>query len=113
MKNIRIHTFIFLACLIFLFPSCQKGVLDLTPSDQLSTAVFWKTAADADLALTGLYNSLYTDADCGWGASQYMIMHWDNYSDNSYGQYSYAGGGLTALTAGLTPNSGTFQYSYY
>ena len=113
MKNIRILTFIYMACLIVLMPSCQNKALDLTPPDQLSTTVFWKSPSDADLALTGIYSNLYTSTDVGWGTSQYMVMAWDNYSDDSYGQYAYTGGGLNALTSGLTPNSGTFQYAYY
>ena len=102
-----------MACLIVLMPSCQNKALDLTPPDQLSTTVFWKSPSDADLALTGIYSNLYTSTDVGWGTSQYMVMAWDNYSDDSYGQYAYTGGGLNALTSGLTPNSGTFQYAYY
>lgn len=91
--------------------SCTKGLLDVTPPDKLSTAVFWKTEADADLALTGLYNYLYAGSG-GWGTSQYNIMSWDTYSDDAYGQYNY-GGGTNALTSGITPTSGDFVYTYY
>jgi hypothetical protein len=112
MKNIRILTIIYFACIIFLSTSCKKGFLDLTPPDQLSTTVFWKTPTDADLALTGLYNTLYATCDNDWGTSQYTIMNWDNFSDDSYGQYNY-GGGTTALSAGITPLSSQFVSSYY
>src|SRR3954470_18274122 len=79
-----------------LFVSCKKDLLDVSPPDQLSTSVFWKTEADADLALTGLYNYLYASGG-GYATSQYTIMAWDNFSDDSYGQYDY-GGGTSALT---------------
>ena len=49
---------LFLAGMVCLV-SCKK--LDLTPPSQLSTTIFWKTAGDADLALTGLYNTLYAN----------------------------------------------------
>ena len=43
---------VFATCI--LFASCKKGLLDVAPPDQLSTTVFWKSEADADLALTEL-----------------------------------------------------------
>lgn len=92
------------------FASCKKGLLDVEPTDRLSTAVFWRSEADADLALTGIYNYLY--ADGGYATSQYQIMAWDNFSDDSYGQHNY-GGGRTALSSGITPSSGDFVFNYY
>ncbi|MCU7547972.1 RagB/SusD family nutrient uptake outer membrane protein [Chitinophagaceae bacterium LB-8] len=93
------------------FSSCKKDLLDVTPPDQLSTTVFWKTEADADLALTGLYNYLYASGG-GYATSQYTIVSWDNYSDDSYGQYNY-GGGTSALRSGITPSSSEFVANYY
>lgn len=90
---------------------CKKGFLDVTPPDKLSTGIFWKTEADADLALTGLFNYLYAGGG-GYSTSQYQIFAWDNFSDDSYGQYNY-GGGLSALTSAITPQSGEYVYSYY
>lgn len=91
--------------------SCTKGLLDVTPPDQLSTSVFWKSEADADLALTGLYNFLYEPGG-NWGNSQYKIMGWDTYTDDIYGQHDY-GGGRTATSSGITPNSGAYVLNYY
>ncbi|WP_221393751.1 RagB/SusD family nutrient uptake outer membrane protein [Dyadobacter sp. NIV53] len=90
--------------------SCTD-VLDVTPPDKLSTSIFWKTEADADLALTGLYNFLYASGG-GYATSQYQVFAWDNFSDDSYGQYNY-GGGTTALSSGITPQSGDFVLNYY
>ena len=111
MKNYKIAILFLSITFSLVLASCKKGLLDVAPPDQLSTTVFWQTEADADLALTGLYNYLYA-GNSGYATSQYTIMAWDNYSDDSYGQYNY-GGGTSALTSGITPNSGDFVYSYY
>ncbi len=111
MKNFQKYIFIILFAVCILFVSCKKSLLDVTPPDKLSTTVFWKTEADADLALSGLYNSLYAGG-IGYATSQYTIMAWDNFSDDSYGQYNY-GGGTSALSSGITPTSGDFVYGYY
>jgi len=107
----KYYNTICLALLAGSFVGCKKGVLDVTPPDRLSTAVFWKTEADADLALTGLYNYLYLNGG-SYTASQYTVFAWDTYTDDSYGQYDY-GGGSSATHAGITPTSGSFVYSYY
>ncbi|WP_153799723.1 RagB/SusD family nutrient uptake outer membrane protein [Foetidibacter luteolus] len=109
MKKFILYTQIITGLL--LAGSCKKGFLDRTPQDALSTTVFWKNEADADLALTGLYNYLYAGGG-GYATSQYQVVAWDNFSDDSYGQYNY-GGGTTALTAGITPQSGDYVYNYY
>jgi len=108
MKNYRLY--ICVICLLLAL-SCKKDLLDVTPPDKLSTTVFWKTEADADLALTGLYNYLYADGG-GYSTSQYQVFAWDNFSDDSYTPYDY-GGGRSALTSGITPQSGNYVYNYY
>lgn len=90
---------------------CGKNVLDVMPPDKLASSLFWKTPDDADKALTGLYNTLYASSG-GYATSQYSVFAWDNFTDDSYGQYNY-GGGLNALTGGITPQSGDFVLSYY
>ncbi|TKK65833.1 RagB/SusD family nutrient uptake outer membrane protein [Ilyomonas limi] len=110
MKKITIIYILFLPIAVSI-SSCKKGFLDRTPTDRLSTAIFWQKESDADLALTGLYNYLYAPGG-GYATSQFTIMSWDNFSDDAYGQYDY-GGGTSALTGGITPQSGGFVYSYY
>ncbi len=78
--------------------SCNK--LNLTPPDQLSNATFWKTPADADLALTGIYATLYAQQG---QISEYAPVWWENFSDDSYTQNNQ-GGAQQALIAGLTPH---------
>jgi hypothetical protein len=89
--------------------SCKK--LDTAPPDKISSAIFWKSASDADLALTGIYNRFYSSSTEGY-IPQYMPFWWDNYSDNSYTRHNIAGA-QQALTAGITPNSNGFIASYY
>ncbi|MDN3547779.1 RagB/SusD family nutrient uptake outer membrane protein [Mucilaginibacter aquaedulcis] len=98
MKNIII---IFIAAVICL-TSCKK--LDVTPPDKLSTTIFWKTPADADLALAGIYATLYAQSG---QISEYAPMWWENFSDNSYSQNNQ-GGAQQSLIAGLTPTIGGF-----
>lgn len=40
--------------------SCQKGLLDTTPTGSISTAAVWKKASLARSAATGVYNEFYT-----------------------------------------------------
>ena len=97
---------LFLAAVVCL-ASCKK--LDLTPTSQLSTTIFWKTPADADLALAGLYNTLYANNGT---VDQNAPFWWDCFSDNAYSQHAL-GGSQTTLISGLTPTSGNYQLLYY
>lgn len=111
MKNYYIKFTVVVLMVFFCLTSCKKGLLDVSPPDQLSTTVFWKTEKDADLALTGIYSYLYAGGG-NWACSQYEIMGWDPYSGDIYTQHNY-GGGLPATTSAITPNSGGYVYSYY
>lgn len=93
-----------------LLSSCDN-LLDVSPTDKLSTTIFWTSESDADLALTGLYNFLYASGG-GYATSQYQVFAWDTFSDDAYGQYNY-GGGNSALSSGITPQSGDYVLNYY
>ena len=97
----KTNIIIFIAA-VFFITSCKK--LDVTPPDKLSTIGFWKTAADADLALTGLYGTLYAQSG---QITEYAPMWWENFSDNSYSQNNQ-GSSQQSLIAGLTPTIGGF-----
>ena len=101
------NLYIALAALIALASSCKK--LDVTPPANLSTTVFWKSPSDADLALTGLYNTLYASPG---NLDQYGMLWFDNFSDNSYSQNNL-NNSQNALISGLTPTLGGFQSSTY
>lgn len=110
MKKYQQYVILILCVLIAISSGCKK-VLDVTPPDKLASSFFWKNPEDADKALTGLYNYLYATGN-GYATSQYSVFAWDNFTDDSYGQYNY-GGGLNALTSGITPQSGDFVSAYY
>jgi hypothetical protein len=113
-KNIR-YKQIALIVLALSLNSCNKDFLGVNPPDQIPRDLFWKTEQDAELVLTGCYSFLYASGG-GYSTSQYTMPAWDNFSDNSYGQYDY-GGGRTALLSGITPpeagDQGNFVSSYY
>jgi len=114
MKLYNKYIYILMTVVVMLV-SCKKSSLDLNPPDKLSTQNFWKSESDADLALTGCYNFLYAQGG-SYSTSQYEVVAWDNFSDNSYGQYNY-GGGTSALSSGLSPGVfdtyNLYQSSYY
>jgi hypothetical protein len=100
------NLYIFMAALIA-GASCKK--LDVTPPSNLSTTVFWKSPGDADLALTGIYNTLYASPN---NLDQYGPMWFENFSDNSYSPHNLASA-QQALIAGLTPTLGGFPGTLY
>jgi hypothetical protein len=95
---------IFLVALVAL-TSCKN--LDVLPPSKLPSSIFWKTAADADFALTGLYTTLYAQ---NGQITAYAPMWYDNFSDNSYSQNNQ-GGAQQSLIAGLTSTIGGFPTS--
>ncbi|WP_152270284.1 RagB/SusD family nutrient uptake outer membrane protein [Agriterribacter humi] len=111
MKKYQRNIFFTGIATLMLFASCTKGLLDVSPPDRLSTTIFWKSEADADLALTGLYNFLYAGGG-NWANSQYEVMGWDTYTDDVFGKHNY-GGGYDATSSGITPNTGAYVRSYY
>jgi len=75
------NLFIFGALLL---SSCKKDILDLNPTDQLSSANFWKSKSDFNMALTSCYNTLQ---------NYYIssgIQDLDGISDNGVSVFSYA-----------------------
>lgn len=96
-------------CLLLAIPaamsSCSEDFLDRAPGDALSPATFWKTEADADLALTGCYRQF---------ASPYRIeemIYWDCASDNQYNYHIHEG--YKAIANGTMAPSGTSVTSYF
>jgi hypothetical protein len=52
---IQLPVFIVAAALLLLLPACRKGLLDQTPTTDVSPTIFWKTESDATAGLMGLY----------------------------------------------------------
>jgi starch-binding outer membrane protein, SusD/RagB family len=97
---------------IMLFCSCAKD-LEKNPLDAISSGSFWKTDADAQMALAGCYATLYPFSPLGW-ARPYL----DALADGGYSQWgSYnwnigtiATGDINPTTGGLSP---TIMSVYY
>lgn len=62
-------------------PSCTKTFLNKEPEDQISTAIFYKSAADAAQGLTGVYNLLT------YGYNGYQKVYLDDLTDNAYSNF--------------------------
>lgn len=80
MKMKKLHTLI-LALFIISLSGCDKDLLDLYPGDKITEGSFWKTEADANLALTACYPYL--------GAPD-LIFH-DCMADNAFSQFPWDG----------------------
>lgn len=85
---------------------CKKSFLDKNPTDQLAAGTFWKTQADADLALTGVYSYLVqgynytssTNTGLGWGSG---TLYWETLSDNAFsGSFGTTPAGAIEATNG-------------
>src|SRR4051812_46161095 len=85
---------------------CKKSFLDKNPTDQLAAGTFWKTQADADLALTGIYSYLVqgynytssTNTGQGFGSG---AIYWETLSDNAFsGAFAPTASGSIEATNG-------------
>lgn len=81
----------------FILTSCDKDVLEVASSTQISSETFWKTEADVRLAVNGTYSKL---ADL-----EQNYIYYDVLSDNAYGNYPWEG--YKAIADGThSPRSG-------
>ncbi|SEJ26569.1 Starch-binding associating with outer membrane [Dyadobacter koreensis] len=83
------HKFIFSALLATLVlggtSSCDDSYLDKNPLNAISGETFWKTQADVDMALVGVYRRLQSVV---FGHRRSIL---DSYSDNSYDRHNQIG----------------------
>ena len=92
---------------------CNKSFLNKNPPDQLSSADFWKTQADADQGLTAVYSYLIqgynytssTNTGQGWGSG---TPYWESLTDNAY-----SGAFGTVATGDIEATTGTIQSDAY
>jgi hypothetical protein len=89
--------------LIAVMPSCQKNFLDRNPLSKISSQTFWKTDADVQQGLIGVYSTLQA------GFYSTFKVYLDAYSDNAYDRYGNRG--FDQLTRGLvTPVNVTSDF---
>ncbi|MBS1746513.1 MAG: RagB/SusD family nutrient uptake outer membrane protein [Bacteroidetes bacterium] len=99
----------FATVLLVVITSCNKQ-LDQYPDYQISAPTFFKSANDAELALTGCYSTVQNIA--------YDYWYFDGASDNSYDQYPWESGATNIsagnISAGTTNGIGGGDYgSFY
>ena len=97
-------------CLLLAIPavmstSCSEDFLDRAPGNALSPATFWKTEADADLALTGCYRQLHNPYRLE------EMWYWDCASDNQYNFHSHEG--WRSIGNGSMAPSGVSVVNYF
>ncbi|WP_183578324.1 RagB/SusD family nutrient uptake outer membrane protein [Mucilaginibacter sp. X5P1] len=72
------------ALLIMMGSACKKDIFNLSPTDELSPASFWKTSSDATAGLTGCYSNL-------WDITNYVLPYLDVLTPNAYSNYPWEG----------------------
>lgn len=94
------------AAIILLQTACRKDLLEQEPTGELAASAFWKTEADAQYALNGLYAAIrpcfdrdyYMDGNGeyvrarGGSATNGTLRLGDAYQDGNYNPQDYAGG---------------------
>ncbi len=94
---------------ILMFSSGCARELDKDPLDAISSGSFWKTDADAQMALAGCYATLYPLSPYGW-ARPYL----DALTDAGYSQWgSYNWNITTIVTGDLNPTTGGLSPTVY
>lgn len=79
----RIFVFVFAGLVALSIYSCTEDVLEADSTTQISSATFWKTRSDVDLALNGVYDKL--------GDLEQNYVYFDMITDNGYNNYPWEG----------------------
>ncbi|WP_316790898.1 RagB/SusD family nutrient uptake outer membrane protein [Pedobacter frigoris] len=94
--------------LIGMLISCKKDFLDKNPTAAISSEVFWKSDADAQMGLAGVYRRLQE------GFFGHRKLWLDTYSDNALDRHSFYGfGNLTQGIVNPTNIPGAFYNAPY
>ncbi len=92
--------YILLAVVMVFFGSCSD-LLDTAPKDKVSSATFWKSKNDVDLALAGCYKHLRTSSYLSWRKPFLEGMTDNGYCQNETAMSSIKLGILNANTGGV------------
>ncbi len=103
------HTSIsFIIIMIGMLTSCRKDFLDKNPTAAIASETFWKSDADAQMGLAGVYRRLQN------GFYGHGKLWLDTYSDNALDRHSFYGfGDLTQGIVNSTNITGTFYNTPY
>ncbi len=102
MKNHFYKIFIIISVVL---SSCTNQ-LDILPTDQISSATFWKSKSDFDKALTAIYATMQS----------YEFSHeqpvWDCLTDNAYAQHN-SGSAKEIVAGSISPSTGGYVAGVY
>lgn len=103
MQSKYITGILLVSMLAGLLPACKKGYLDRNPTDAISSGTFWKSNADVQMAMAGVYRRLQG----GFFGNRKIWL--DAYSDNALDRHSFYGFG--ELSQGVVnPNNVTTTF---
>ncbi|WEA00593.1 RagB/SusD family nutrient uptake outer membrane protein [Mucilaginibacter sp. SJ] len=93
---------------LFLLCACKKQ-LNLYPLDAVSTANFFKTTGDYDLALNGLYDDMQGHGQGGLGGVYAGDLYWEVASDGMYFGFSWHTPYYDISNGNLAPSTGNLS----
>ncbi len=94
----------FIVATFIILTSCDKDILEVSSTTQISSETFWKTEADVRLALNATYSKL---ADL-----EQMYIYYDVVSDNAYNNYPWEGFKAIADGTHDTRNPGAINWMW-
>ncbi|MCR9066218.1 MAG: RagB/SusD family nutrient uptake outer membrane protein [Cytophagales bacterium] len=102
MKNkYKISQFSITLLLVFFLSSCEKDFLDKNPLDSVASQGFWKTKADVETGLAGVYSRLQ-DNFLG-----YERIYFEGLTDNAYSVINFNQRNIFEMTLGnVSPTTG-------
>jgi len=108
-KNIRRHAG--LALFSFVLFSCNKGFLEITPTDQLSAESIFADQAGADVFLNDIYSNLPDEE----GGNYYVYDPFENYGDNAVTGFEWTMSWVLSVTKSYSAsvyNPGLYNHTY-
>jgi hypothetical protein len=94
---------------LFTLSNCSGDFLDRPSLTQIAEDNFWKSEADAFLALNAVYSTLQSKSMYGGNLNGWQgFPGFDNLGDNAFNQYKWEGPGLF-MEGTLDPSSGPIQ----
>lgn len=102
----KIFKSIIITIVVIFAYSCEEDYLDRPSLDQIGEGNFWKTEADAYIALNGIYSNLQSASMYGGSLNGWQgYPGFDGIGDNAFNQFKWEGPGIF-MEGSLTTDSG-------
>ncbi len=95
-----------LSAMLLVSSGCEKDFLEKNPLDQISSANFWRSKSDFDMALAASYATLQN------GMFSAGMPNMDALTDNGYGQHNYWGS-QAIVQGNISPSTGGYISDVY